>query len=142
MEPITILSDGCRSIAYDEMIPRLRQWIVEETCEREHEGIMKEQGGWEKSRYCIVDYKDASCAISAANAIRAFMPKIPLLVITDFQSLIRKRHLQQISGSGEVKLSLWHPGQLDQWLSEIQRWLQTSPQDNKKTIPSTMSIRS
>lgn len=142
MEPITILSDGSRSIAYDDMIPTLRQWIVEETCEREHEGIMKEQSGWEKSRYCIVDYKDASCAISAANAIRAFMPQIPLLVITDFHSLIRKRHLQQISGSGEVKLSLWHPEQLDQWLSEIQRWLQSSPQDNKNAIPSAMSIRS
>lgn len=142
MEPITVLSDGSRSIAYDVMIPMLRQWIAEATCEREQEDIMNEQNEWEKSRYCIVDYKDASCAISAANAIRAFMPQIPLLVITDFQSLIRKRHLQQISGSGEVKLSLWHPGQLDQWVSEIQHWLQTSQQENKNAIPSTMSIRS
>lgn len=145
MEPITVLSDGSRGIDYDNMIELLNEWITDEQREsvvkKEKNTESKEEVEWGKAHCCIVDYQDAAQAVSAANAIRAFMPKIPLLVITDFQSLIRKRHLQLISGTGLIKMILWQEEEPERLIMEIQRWLHSFAYRTKTAQPSTQSIR-
>lgn len=145
MEPITVLSDGSRGIDYDNMIELLNEWITDEQREsivkKEKNTESKEESEWGKAHCCIVDYQDAGQAASAANAIRAFMPQIPLLVITDFQSLIRKRHLQLITGTGLIKMILWQEEEPDRLIMEIQRWLNSFAYRTKTAQPSTQSIR-
>jgi len=145
MEPITVLSDGSRGIDYDNMIELLHEWITDEQREsavKKEKNMHSEEGAeWGKAQYCIVDYQDAGQAVSAANAIRAFMPHIPLLVITDFQSLIRKRHLQLITGTGLMKLILWHEKEPDRLMMEIQRWLHSFAYKTKTALPFTQSMR-
>ncbi|MGV2887005.1 hypothetical protein [Paenibacillus taichungensis] len=145
MEPITVLSDGSRGIDYDNMIELLNEWITDEQREsamKREKNVNNEEGEeWGKAHYCIVDYQDAGQAVSAANAIRAFMPQIPLLVITDFQSLIRKRHLQLITGTGLIKMILWHEKEPDSLIVEIQRWLHSFAYKTKTAQPSTQSMR-
>ena len=94
-----------------------------------------------KFPFCIVDYRNAEQAISAAKAIRAFVPDVPLLVITDFKSLVRKRHLQQITGIGVMKLMLWNEQDPDQLVSGIENWLQTLGYETPITMPSALHIR-
>ncbi|QLG38468.1 MULTISPECIES: hypothetical protein [unclassified Paenibacillus] len=145
MEPITVLSDGSRGIDYDNMIELLNEWITDEQREsvvkKEKNTESKEEAEWGKAHCCIVDYQDAAQAVSAANAIRAFMPQIPLLVITDFQSLIRKRHLQLITGTGLIKMILWQEEEPERLIMEIQRWLHSFAYRTKTAQPSTQSIR-
>ncbi|PWW35164.1 MULTISPECIES: hypothetical protein [Paenibacillus] len=145
MEPITVLSDGSRGIDYDNMIELLNEWITDEQREsvvkKEKHTESKEEAEWGKAHCCIVDYQDAAQAVSAANAIRAFMPQIPLLVITDFQSLIRKRHLQLITGTGLIKMILWQEEEPERLIMEIQRWLHSFAYRTKTAQPSTQSIR-
>ncbi|WP_413373629.1 hypothetical protein [Paenibacillus taichungensis] len=145
MEPITVLSDGSRGIDYDNMIELLNEWITDEQREsavKKERNVESEAGSeWGTARYCIIDYQDAGQAVSAANAIRAFMPQIPLLVITDFQSLIRKRHLQLITGTGLMKMILWQEKEPDRLIVEIQRWLHSFAYKTKTAQPSTQSMR-
>lgn len=139
MEPITVLSDGSRGIDYDNMIELLNEWITDEQREsvvkKEKNTESKEEAEWGKAHCCIVDYQDAAQAVSAANAIRAFMPQIPLLVITDFQSLIRKRHLQLITGTGLIKMILWQEEEPERLIMEIQRWLHSLHTEQKQLSP-------
>ncbi|MEC0125928.1 hypothetical protein [Paenibacillus pabuli] len=145
MEPITVLSDGNRSIAYDHII----QMYYENMSDKQNDStinIEKNKGEeawskWGASRYCIVDYQDPGQAVSAANAIRAFMPHIPLLVITDFQCLIRKRHLQLITGTGVVRMVLWQEKEPQKLVMEIQRWLHSCAYETKTALSSTLSMR-
>ncbi|KOY18420.1 hypothetical protein [Paenibacillus xylanivorans] len=145
MEPITVLSDGSRGIDYDYIIELLNEWITDEQRESAVKTEKNEESmagsGWGTARYCIVDYKDARQAVSASNAIRAFVPKIPLLVITDFQSLIRKRHLQHITGTGLTKMILWQEKEPERLIIEIQRWLYYFAYKTKTALPSTQSMR-
>ena len=90
MEPITVLSDGKRRIAYENIIQLFRNWIEDSTS---GSAIETHRGSWENARYCIVDYQIAEEAVSAANAIRAFMPQLPLMVITDFKSPVSEASL-------------------------------------------------
>ncbi|PQP84847.1 hypothetical protein C0Q44_10075 [Paenibacillus sp. PCH8] len=138
MEPITVLSDGKRRIAYENMIQLLREWIAEAPA-----GLSSEtdRGGWENSRFCIVDYQVAEEAVSAANAIRAFMPQIPLLVITDFKSLIRKRHLQQITGTGEMKMILWNEQDPDHLIKDMEQYLHSSLYPTQIATSPILSMR-
>ncbi|MDN4604420.1 hypothetical protein P5G61_24555 [Paenibacillus sp. F6_3S_P_1C] len=145
MEPITVLSDGSRGIDYDHIIALLNEWIPDEkresavNTEKNEESMVGSK--WGIARYCIVDYEDAGQAVSAANAIRAFVPQIPLLVITDFQSLIRKRHLQLISGTGLMKLILWQEKEPERLIMEIQQWLHSFAYKTKTALPSPQSMR-
>ncbi|WP_315793661.1 hypothetical protein [Paenibacillus sp. BIC5C1] len=145
MEPITVLSDGSRGIDYDNMIELLNEWIIDEQREsavnKEKKVDSKGEGEWGKAHCCIVDYQDAGQAVSASNAIRAFMPQIPLLVITDFQCLIRKRHSQLVTGTGLMKMILWHEKEPDRLIMEIQKWLHSFAYKTKTAQPSTQSMR-
>lgn len=145
MEPITVLSDGSRGIDYDHIIELLNEWITDEKREsavKTEKNVESMVGSkWGIARYCIVDYQDAGQAVSAANAIRAFVPQIPLLVITDFQSLICKRHLQLITGTGLMKLILWQEKEPEGLIMEIQRWLHSVACKTKTALPSTRSMR-
>ncbi|MDN8590490.1 hypothetical protein B2I21_26875 [Chryseobacterium mucoviscidosis] len=145
MEPITVLSDGSRGIDYDHIIELLNEWITDEKREsaiKTEKNVESMVGSkWGTARYCIVDYQDAGQAVSAANAIRAFVPQIPLLMITDFQSLIRKRHLQLITGTGLMKLILWQEKEPEGLIMEIQRWLYSVACKSKTALPSTRSMR-
>ncbi|MGF9700502.1 MULTISPECIES: hypothetical protein [Paenibacillus] len=145
MERITVLSDGNRGIAYENIIEMFNQWIVEgqEISIRDKEQNEKKRpiATWEKSRYCIIDYMDASQAISASNAIRAFLPQIPLLVITDFQSLIRRQHLQQVTGNGVIKMILWNQREPHQLMLDMQEWLHSTLQNHEEAMPSAVSIQ-
>ncbi|MEK4664091.1 hypothetical protein MHH93_19575 [Priestia sp. FSL H7-0729] len=139
MEPITVLSDGKRRIAYENIVQLFRNWIEDSTS---GSTIETHRGSWENSRYCIVDYQIAEEAVSAANAIRAFMPQIPLLVITDFKSLIRKRHLQQITGTGEMKMILWSEQDPDHLIKDMEHWLHSSSAHKSQiAIPPILSMR-
>ncbi|WP_127546579.1 MULTISPECIES: hypothetical protein [Paenibacillus] len=139
MEPITVLSDGKRRIAYENIIQLFRNWIEDSTS---GSAIETHRGSWENARYCIVDYQVAEEAVSAANAIRAFMPQLPLLVITDFQSLIRKRHLQEITGTGEMKMILWNEQDPNQLIKDMENWFHSSSIHNSKiAIPPILSMR-
>lgn len=140
MEPITVLSDGSRRIAYENMIPLFEEWIADLPSDSERKD-QEDLESWGHSRYCIVDYKDAQQAVSAANAIRAFMPQIPLLILTDFQSLIRKRHLQQITGTGLIKMILWNEHESHKLVMDIQKYLHPSVYQTAIAMPSTLSIR-
>ncbi|MFE6078566.1 hypothetical protein ACFVQB_29380 [Paenibacillus sp. NPDC057886] len=145
MKPITVLSDRSRGIDYDNIINLLNEWITDEQREsavKKGKNVnSEEEAKWGKAHYCIVDYQDAGQAVSAANAIRAFMPQIPLLVITDFQSLIRKRHLQLITGTGLIKMILWQEKEPDRLIMEIQRWLDSFAYKTKTALTSTQSMR-
>ncbi|UPK43185.1 MULTISPECIES: hypothetical protein [Paenibacillus] len=145
MEPITVLSDGSRGIDYDNMIELLNEWMTDEDREsaskKENNVESDASSKWGTSRYCIVDYQDAGQAVSAAKAIRAFIPQIPLLVITDFQSLIRKRHLQLVTGTGPMKMILWHEKEPDRLIMEIQRWMYSFAYKTKTALPSTQLMR-
>ncbi|WP_458124112.1 hypothetical protein [Paenibacillus sp. Z3-2] len=138
MEPITVLSDGKRRIAYENIIQLFRNWIADAPS-----GSVMEthRGSWENSRYCIVDYQIAEEAVSAANAIRAFMPQIPLLIITDFKSLIRKRHLQLITGTGEIKMILWNEQEPDQLIKDMEKWWHSSVYQSQIAIHPILSMR-
>lgn len=145
MERITVLSDGSRGIAYENIIELFNEWMEEEQEEcirgEEQNQKMSSRSTWGRSRYCIVDYMDASQAVSASNAIRAFLPQLPLLVITDFQSLIRRQHVQQITGNGLIKMILWNQSEPHQLYLDIQKWLYSTLQDQEEAMPSTMSIQ-
>ncbi|WP_433747199.1 hypothetical protein [Paenibacillus amylolyticus] len=139
MEPITVLSDGKRRIEYENIIQLFRNWIEDSTS---GSAIETHRGSWENSHYCIVDYQVAEEAVSAANAIRAFMPQLPLLVITDFKSLIRKRHLQQITGTGEMKMILWNEQDPNQLIKDMENWLHhSSVHKSEIAIPPILSMR-
>ncbi|WP_145152355.1 hypothetical protein [Paenibacillus xylanexedens] len=138
MEPITVLSDGKRRIAYENIIQLFKDWMADAPS---GSVIETHRGSWENSRYCIVDYQIAEEAVSAANAIRAFMPQIPLLVITDFKSLIRKRHLQQITGTGEMKMILWNEQDPNHLIKDMQQWLHASVYESQIAIPPILSMR-
>ncbi|QOS81122.1 hypothetical protein JNUCC31_09830 [Paenibacillus sp. JNUCC31] len=150
MEPITVLSDGNRSIAYDPIIQMYYEYMSDKQGDsainiRKNTREMA-WSEWGASRYCIIDYQDAGQAVSAANAIRAFMPHIPLLVITDFKSLIRKRHLQRITGTGVMKMVLWQEKEPQKLVMEIQRWLHSCAYETKNSpilnpIDATMTER-
>lgn len=138
MEPVTVLTDGERCINFEKIKPLFEDWIASAPS-----NSVKEtgRGDWESSRFCIVDYRNAEHAVSAAKAIRAFVPDVPLLVITDFTSLVRKRHLQQITGIGVMKLMLWNEQDPDQLVSGIEKWLQTFGYETSITMPSALHIR-
>lgn len=139
MEPITVLSDGKRRIAYENIIQLFRNWMEDSTS---GSAIETHRGSWENARYCIVDYQVAEEAVSAANAIRAFMPQLPLLVITDFQSLIRKRHLQQVTGTGEMKMILWNEQDPNRLFKDMENWLHSSSiHKSEIAIPPILSMR-
>ncbi|PAD28542.1 hypothetical protein [Paenibacillus sp. 7523-1] len=145
MERITVLSDGSRGIAYEHIIELFNEWMEEEQEEsirsEEQNQKLGSSSTWGRSCYCIVDYMDASQAVSASNAIRAFLPQLPLLVITDFQSSIRRQHVQQITGNGVIKLMLWNQSEPHQLYLDIQKWLYSTLQDQEKAMPSVMSIQ-
>lgn len=138
MEPITVLSDGKRRISYENIIQLFKHWIADAPS---GSAIETHRGSWENSLYCIVDYQVAKEAVSAANAIRAFMPQIPLLVITDFKSLIRKQHLQQITGTGEMRLILWNEQEPNQLIKDMEQWLHSSGYRSQIAIPPVLSMR-
>lgn len=124
MGSITVLSDESRGIAFDDIMEQLENWMEGEDS---HESS---DSGWNTTRYCIIDYQESGQAVSASNAIRAFMPDIPLLIVTDFQSMIRKRHLQQITGAGPMKMFLWDVHHPQQMVSEMQKWLESVNRQN------------
>ncbi|CAI6084548.1 hypothetical protein PAECIP112173_04324 [Paenibacillus sp. JJ-100] len=124
MEPVAVLTDGERRVNYEKINRLFEDWIASAPSDSV-KGTGRGRGDWEDSRFCIVDYRNAEQAISAASAIRAFVPDVPVVVITDFQSLIRKRHLQQIPGTGPVRLVLWNEQDPDQLLRSLERWLLT-----------------
>lgn len=122
MEPVAVLTDGERCINYEKINQLFEDWIASAPLDSV-KGTGR--GDWEDSRFCIVDYRNAEQAVSAARAIRAFVPDVPVVVITDFKSLIRKRHLLQIPGTGTVKLVLWNEQDPDQLVRSMERWLLT-----------------
>ncbi|WP_434749400.1 hypothetical protein [Paenibacillus amylolyticus] len=138
MEPVTVLTDGERCIDYEKINQLFEGWIASAPSDSVKE---TGRGDWEDSRFCIVDYRNGEQAVSAAKAIRAFVPDVPVLVITDFQSLIRKRHLQQITGTGVVKMLLWNEQDPDQLDRGIEQWLHTFGYEAPITMPSVLYIR-
>lgn len=138
MEPVTVLTDGERCINYEKINQLFEDWIAAAPSDSVKE---TGRGDWENSRFCIVDYRNAEQAVSAAKAIRAFVPDVPVLVITDFQSLIRKRHLQEINGTGVVKMLLWDEQDPDHVVRSIERWLHTFGYEAPLTMPSVLYIR-
>ncbi|MCK6078516.1 hypothetical protein [Paenibacillus silvae] len=138
MEPVAVLTDGERCINYEEIIQLFMDWIDSAPSDSVKE---TGRGDWEKSRYCIVDYRNAEQAVAAAKAIRAFVPDVPVLVLTDFQSSIRKRHLQQITGTGAVKMMLWNEQHPDQLKRSIEQWLHTLEYGAPITMPSVLYHR-
>lgn len=138
MEPVTVLTDGERCINFEKIKLLFEDWIASAPSDSV-KGTGR--GDWEDSRFCIVDYRNADQTVSAAKAIRAFVPDVPILVITDFQSLTRKRHLQQITGTGVVKMMLWNERDPEHLTRSIERWLHTLGYEAPITMPSVLHIR-
>ncbi|WP_145409862.1 glycosyltransferase [Paenibacillus xylanexedens] len=113
MDPIYILSDRERDIHFKEIV-HFYNVILGDSADHNH---------FEKIRCCIIDYKDPEEAVSAANAIRAFHPQLPLLIITDMKSGLHDQHLLRINGVGGIRLLHWNANYPDKLLTDIQSLL-------------------
>ncbi|MCM3207570.1 MULTISPECIES: glycosyltransferase [Paenibacillus] len=116
MDPVFILSDGERNIQFKEIVHFYNVILGEN--EESSNG-----SSFDSSRCCIIDYKDPEKVVSASNAIRAFHPQIPLLVITDMRSTLQDSHLLRITGVGRIRLLHWNANYPDKLLTDIQSLL-------------------
>lgn len=72
---------------------------------------------------CIVDYADPERAIAASNTIRASLPEVALLLITDMGAALSDNDLIRIRGVGRISLIHWKENYRSKLLLEIQRQL-------------------
>ncbi|WP_374019390.1 glycosyltransferase family 2 protein [Paenibacillus thiaminolyticus] len=70
---------------------------------------------------CIIDYKDPKRAIYASNIIRASMPEVALLIITEIGAALNDNDLIRIRGVGRISLIQWKENYRSKLLLEIQR---------------------
>ncbi|MEY8739903.1 glycosyltransferase [Paenibacillus tundrae] len=116
MDPIFILSDKERNIHFKEIV-HFYNVILGDT-DNSADG-----NHFETVRCCIIDYIDPEETVSAANAIRAFHPQLPLLIITDMKSAVHDKHLLRITGVGGIRLLHWNANYPDKLLTDIQSLL-------------------
>ncbi|MGO4531653.1 glycosyltransferase [Paenibacillus sp. 2TAF8] len=116
MDPVFVLSDDGRRIKFKEIVHFYNVIIGD--------ALFKPEGKhFEKISCSIVDYKDPEEAVSAANAIRAFHPQLPLLIITDMHSGLHDQHMLRIKGVGRIRLLHWNANYPDKLITDIQSLL-------------------
>jgi hypothetical protein len=110
---VFIFTDGERKIPYMEINEHYSIVYVDEPNEKDL---------FTSAICCIVDYTDPERTIAASNVIRASLPQVTLLIITDMQAALNDSHLIRIRGVGRIHLIHWKENYQYKLLLEIQRY--------------------
>lgn len=109
---IVIFTDRERKISYTEIN---RFYAVKYFAEPRADILLK------SVLCCIIDYADPERAIAASNTIRASLPEVTLLIITDMGAALSDNDLIRIRGVGRISLIHWKENYRSKLLMEIQR---------------------
>lgn len=112
MGDIIIFTDRGRQIPYTE----INRFYSVKYFEEPHADIL-----FKSVLCCIVDYVDPERAIAASNIIRASLPEVTLLIITEMGAALNDHDLIRIRGLGRISLIHWKENYRSKLLLEIQR---------------------